>query len=73
MSKKSHFKVTENQGTLKKKSLYRRILTPLALLNLLACVVLIFAVIIIVRTTIQTIYAEQLKDDTEIIETLMDG
>lgn len=71
MSKKSHFKVTENQGTLKKKSLYRRILTPLALLNLLACVVLIFAVIIIVRTTIQTIYAEQLKDDTEIIETLM--
>ena len=71
MSKKSHLTATTNQGTLKNKSLYRRILTPLSIVNLLASIILIFAVRIIVRTTIQNIYAEQLKDNTEVIETLM--
>ena len=71
MSKKSHLTATTNQGTLKNKSLYRRILTPLSIVNLIASIILIFAVRIIVRTTIQNIYAEQLKDNTEVIETLM--
>ena len=71
MSKKFLFKNTENQGTQKKKSLYRRILTPLSVLNLIASSVLIFAVSLILRTTIQSIYSEQLQGDTEVIETLM--
>ena len=68
MSKKSHLTATTNQGTLKNKSLYRRILTPLSIVNLIASIILIFAVSIIVRTTIQSIYGEQLEGDAEIIE-----
>ena len=71
MSRKSRSQNTENQGTQKKKSLYRRILSPLAILNLLASSVLVFAVSLIVRTTIQSIYSEQLQGDAEVIETLM--
>lgn len=55
----------------KKKSLYKRILGPLLLLFFLTCVVLVAAVGLILKTTIQNIYGEQLKGDKEVIDTLI--
>ena len=55
----------------KVSSLYTRILTPLVIVILLTCAVLVAAVGLIVKTTIQSIYGEQLKGDKEVVDTLI--
>lgn len=69
MAKKEN--LTEQVKNQKKKSLYMRILSPLVIVIFLTCAVLVSAVGLIVKTTIQSIYGEQLKGDREVIDTLI--
>lgn len=64
----AHFK---KEPTRKKTSLYRRFLSPLLLVTILCSGLLLLTVHIIINSTIKNIYGEQLKGDSEIIETLL--